>query len=164
MVDLNGTLLVQFINFFLLVAILAKFAYKPLLKVMQDRQERIAQDLEGAQEARLQAQELEKSYKEQLANARVEAQKIIEKAMKQADEEGKAQLEEVRAQIAKEKAQAKEEIIMERERAMRQMRKEVVSLSVALAGKVVEKNMDSDANARLVNDAIEKLDSKTIGM
>ena len=52
MVSINGTLLFQFINFFVLVAILAKFAYKPLLKVLEDRRNKIASDLDNAAKAR----------------------------------------------------------------------------------------------------------------
>lgn len=165
MVDISGgTLLAQFLNFFLLVAILAKFAYKPLLKVMQERQDRIARDLEGAQEARVKAEQLEVDYKQQLANARREAQTIIDKAVKQAEIEAQAQLKDVRDQIAREKQTAREEILREKEKAMLQLREEVVSLSVAVAGKVIGKNMDSEANSRLINDAIEKLDSKSVGL
>ena len=164
MVELNGTLIAQFLNFFILVAVLAKFAYKPLLQVMQERQERIEGDLKGAEEANARAQQLEAECKAQLQAARQEAQAIIEKAEKQIEADTAAQLTEVRAQIAREKDQAQQEIAREREAAMRRIREEVVTLSVALAGKVVGKNMDSDANARLINEAIKKLDGKSIGL
>lgn len=164
MIELNGTLLAQFINFFILVAILAKFAYKPILKVMQERQERIANDLEGAEKARISAEQLEIKYKEQLTAARREAQAIVDKAAKQAEVQTQAQLAEVREQIAREKTQAQAEIIREREKAMRELRQEVVSLSVAVAGKVIGKNIDAGANSGLIHEAIEKLDSKSVGL
>ncbi len=163
MIEINGTLLAQFLNFFILVAILAKFAYKPILQVMQERQDRIARDLEGAEKARISAEQLEAEYKQQIVAARQEAQAIIDKATKQAEAQTQAQLEEVREQIMREKTQAQEEIIREREKAMRELRQEVVSLSVAVAGKVISQNLDTDANSRLISEAIEKLDSKSVG-
>lgn len=164
MVELNGTVIVQFVNFFILVAILAKFAYKPLLQVMEDRRAKIAKDLENAEQARLRAEKLEEDYKAQLQDARAQAQEIIEKAVKQAETEAQAQLDEVKLQIAREKERAKEELAREHEKAMAQIREEVITLSVALAGKFVQANMDTDVNARLINEAIEKLDSKNVGL
>lgn len=164
MVELNGTLFVQILNFFILVAILAKFAYKPLVQVMEERRERIAKDLEGAEAAKNSARELEAAYKEQLMNARAEAQTIITKATKEAELVAQKQLIEVRTQIAREKEKAQEEIAREREKAMQQIHEEVVSLSISLAGKVVGQNLDNDANARLVQEAIQKLDNKSIGL
>ncbi len=163
MVELNGTLLAQFLNFFILVAILAKFAYKPMLQVLKARQEKIASDLGGAEQARQEAEQMLADYKEQLKNARAEAQAIIDKAVKQAEQEAQAQLEAVRAQIAKEKAAAQAEIARDREAALQDMRNEVVTLSMAAAGKLLAKNLDQEVNARLVADCIKKLDSKSAG-
>lgn len=62
MVSINGTLLFQFINFFVLVAILAKFAYKPLLKVLEDRRNKIASDLSDAAKAKETAEKMRADY------------------------------------------------------------------------------------------------------
>lgn len=104
MVDINlGTLLFQIVNFFVLVGILAKFAYKPLLKVLEDRRNKIASDLDNAAQARQSAEQMKAEYEAQLSKARSEAQAIVDKAVKQAAKEGQAQLEAIRAQIAREK-------------------------------------------------------------
>ena len=92
MVSINGTLLFQFINFFVLVAILAKFAYKPLLKVLEDRRNKIASDLDNAAKARETAEKMKADYEAQIRDARAEAQAIVDKAVKQADKEAQAQL------------------------------------------------------------------------
>lgn len=163
MVDLNGTLLAQFINFFILAAVLGKFAYKPILKVMADRKNRIAADLDGAERARKAAEEMQNEYQTQLKNARAEAQVIVDKAVQQAEKETQAQLTAVREQINQEKDRARTEIANERESALREMREEVVSLSMAVAGKLLKKNMNNDLNAKLVADCIEKLDAQSVG-
>lgn len=164
MVDLNGTVLAQFLNFFILVFILAKFAYKPILKVMEDRRQRIANDLASAETARLEAEALRKDYAAQIAAARKEAQSIVEKAVKEAEATSRQQLAEVREQIAQEKERARKELALERQRTMEDLRNDVIALSVAMAGKVIAKDMDSATNAQLIEESIAKLDSKTIGL
>ena len=144
MVSINGTLLFQFINFFVLVAILAKFAYKPLLKVLEDRRNKIASDLDNAAKARETAEKMKADYEAQIRDARAEAQAIVDKAVKQADKEAQAQLEAIRAQIA------------------REMRNEVVTLSMAVAEKLLQKNMDPDMNAKLVADCIDQLQTHRV--
>lgn len=161
MVDINlGTLLFQIVNFFVLVGILAKFAYKPLLKVLEDRRNKIASDLDNAAKARQSAEQMKAEYEVQLSKARSEAQAIVDKAVKQAAKEGQAQLEAIRAQIAREKEVAQAEIANEREAAIRDMRNEVVTLSMAVAEKLLNKNMDSDMNAKLVAECIDQLQPK----
>lgn len=164
MVSLNGTLIFQFINFIILVLILAKFAYKPLLKVLEERRQKIASDLDTAAKERQSAEQLKADYEKQLQNARVEAQAIIDQAKKQADKEAQAQLEAIRTQINREKEVAQAEIKNEREAAIKQMRNEVVTLSMAVAEKLLQKNMNTDMNAKLIAECIKKLDApKTKG-
>ena len=165
MVDLTlGTILAQMLNFFILVWILARFAYKPLVSMMQERKERIAKDLADAQTARNEAEQFKADYAAQIANARQEAQQIVEKAVQQAEATTREQLAAAREQIEREKERARQDIVNERDRAMNNLRNEVISLSVAMATKVVAKDMDSETNTKLIEDAIAKLDSKTIGL
>ncbi|PQL24223.1 F0F1 ATP synthase subunit B [Veillonella sp. T34266-5] len=165
MVDLTlGTILAQMLNFFILVWILARFAYKPLVSMMQERKDRIAKDLADAQNARNEAEQFKADYAAQIANARQEAQQIVEKAVQQAEATTREQLAAAREQIEREKERARQDIVNERDRAMNNLRNEVISLSVAMATKVVAKDMDSETNTKLIEDAIAKLDSKTIGL
>ena len=165
MVDLTlGTILAQMLNFFILVWILARFAFKPLVSMMLERKERIAKDLADAQAARNEAEQFKADYAAQIANARQEAQQIVEKAVQQAEATTREQLAVAREQIEREKERARQDIVNERDRAMNNLRNEVISLSVAMATKVVAKDMDSETNTKLIEDAIAKLDSKTIGL
>jgi len=165
LVDLTlGTILAQMLNFFILVWILARFAFKPLVSMMLERKERIAKDLADAQAARNEAEQFKADYAAQIANARQEAQQIVEKAVQQAEATTREQLAAAREQIEREKERARQDIVNERDRAMNNLRNEVISLSVAMATKVVAKDMDSETNTKLIEDAIAKLDSKTIGL
>ena len=165
MVDLSlGTILAQMLNFFILVWLLVRFAYKPLLAMMTERKERIAKDLEAAEKARVEAEGFKADYAAQIAKARQEAQQIVEKAVQEAENTTREQLATAREQIEQEKNRARQDIAIERDRAMNSLRNEVVSLSVAMAGKVVAKDMNSETNTKLIEDAIRQLDSKTIGL
>ena len=165
MVDLTlGTVLAQMLNFFILVWILHRFAYKPLVGMMNARKEQIANDLASAEKSRLEAEQIKADYAAQIAKARHEAQEIVEKAHHQAKVSTAEEVAAARAQIENEKDRARQDIAIERDRAMNSLRNEVVSLSVAMAGKVVAKDMNSETNTKLIEDAIRQLDSKTIGL
>ena len=165
MVDLSpGTILAQMLNFFILVWILHRFAYKPLVGMMNARKEQIANDLASAEQSRLEVEQIKADYAAQIAKARQEAQEIVEKAHHQAKLSTAEEVAAARSQIENEKERARQDIVIERDRSMNSLRNEVVSLSVAMAGKVVAKDMNSETNTKLIEDAIRQLDSKTIGL
>lgn len=163
MIDINGTLLAQIVNFLILVAILAKFAYKPLLKGLADRQEKIINNIETAERQRAEAEKLKFEYQQQLMAARTEAQAIVEKARKLAEERKEEILAEARAEHARLLKAAQEEIARERDMAVAELKGEVVTLSLAAATKIIGHNLDTATNSKLVNDFIAELDEKKIG-
>lgn len=163
MIDINATLIAQIINFVILLAILAKFAWKPIMQALEDRQNKIAGDLANAEKEREAAENLRQEYQQQLAEARAQAQSIIDKATKLAEQTKDQIIEEARAENARLLKAAEEQIAVERERALAQMRSEVVALSMAAATKIIEQNLDTNANAKLVADFINNLDDKKIG-
>lgn len=163
MVELNATLIAQIINFLLLAYILKKFVFGKVLQAMSDRQARIVGNLESADRERSAAEELKREYQEQLAQARTQAQVIVEKATKLAEQAKDDILKEARAEHARLMKEAQEEIARERERAVAELRNEVVSLSIAAAGKIIGQNLDANANAKLVSDFINNLDGQKIG-
>ncbi len=163
MVDFNGTLLAQIVNFLLLVAILTKFAYKPLMQILAERQKKIADAIDAAESERREAEQLKLEYKQQLVEARSKAQVIVENAEKLAEENKEEILKSARAESAYILQKAQEEVARERELALAQLRSEVVALSMAAATKIVTEKMDTELNARMVSDFIEKLDDQKIG-
>lgn len=163
MVDLNATLIAQIINFLILVAILSKVAYKPLMRTLADRQANIQANLDNAEKERLAAEKLKQDYLNQLAEARAQAQAIVEKATKLAEQNKEEILLQAREESARLLKNTQEEIIREREQAMKQFKGEVVTLAVAAATKVIARNLDEQANAKLVDDFIQDLDEEKIG-
>ena len=152
MVDVNATLIAQILNFLVLLAILAKFAYKPLLKAMDDRRNRIINDLDSAEQTRLDAEALKEQYAEQLAGARQEATEIVNKANQIAQNLHDELVEQARVEQEALLANAKERIEQEKQQALLDIRAEVIKLSTLIAGKIVNQKLNSDKDQKLVAD------------
>ena len=110
MVNLNATLIAQILNFLFLVFVLAKFAYKPLLNIMEERKNKIAADLEAADAAKAEAEAVKSEYAAKLADARQEAQAIVEAARKSAQAAHDKIMAETKAEQDQVVAAAKEAI------------------------------------------------------
>lgn len=163
MIDINMTILAQILNFLILLFILKKFAFGPLMKVLEEREQKIKKSIEFAEETEAKSQQMLKEYQAQLNEARTQAQEIVDKAMKVAAEERDANMAEARAEIERMKKNAQEQIAQEREAAIAQLKGEVVALSVAAAAKIIGNNMNEAANEKLVGEFIQKLDKEKIG-
>ena len=143
MVNIDATIIAQVLNFIILLAILAKFCYKPLLKVMDDRRNRIINNLDSAEQTRLEAEELKKQYAPKIG------QKLHDDYMSQAQEE-KEQL----------MATAREHIEQEKQQAMLDVRTEVISLATEIAGKVVSEKLTGAEDQALIAKTADKVLNK----
>jgi len=158
LIEINATILAQIINFLLLVALLRAVAYKPVARLLQQRSDKIRNSLEQAEADRKAAEQTLAQYKAQLSDAHKKAQEIVEKANLTARQEHDAAVAETRREIERMKQTAQAEIENERNRAFEDMKSQIVSLSLAAAGKVVSKNLDTKENDKLVNEFISSLD------
>ena len=163
MIDLNMTLVAQILNFLILVALLRAFCYKPVVRMLKARQDRIAESLQKADDDAAEADRLLADYKQKLAEANKKAEAIVSAAKKQADQEHEAKIQETNAQIAQMKKEAAEQIANDRARAVEQLKGEVVALSLAAAGKIIAKNIDKDDNEQLIDEFVSQLDKNKIG-
>ena len=163
LIDLNGTLPVQIINFLILVALLRAVAYKPIVRMMDERRAKIAESIEKADADAAAAEATLNEYKAQLAEARTKAQEIVDLAEKRASEEREASIQATKREI--EQLKKANELQMERERAqaVEQLRAEVVALSLAAAGKIIRKNLEAKDNEAIIGEFITKLDANKIG-
>lgn len=150
MLDFDATFFAQILNFIILLFILAKFAYKPLMKVLDARRERVTNDLETAEKTRTEAEALKNQYSRQLSEARSEATAIVEKANKI----GQKMHDDFVAQAQAEKEQlivsAKQTIENEKQQALTEVRSQVITLATEIAGKVVDQKLNSEADQALV--------------
>lgn len=157
------TLVAQVLNFLILVVILRAVAYKPVMKMLKAREEKIAKSIDAAEADEQKAKALLDEYNKQLADARIKAQEIVDKAMKRAQEEHDASVAETKREIEQMRKAAKEDIARECDRAAMQLRAEMVALSMQAAGKIIAANMDNKANEKMVSDFIDQLDKDKIG-
>ena len=157
MIEINATILAQILNFLILVVLLRAVAYKPVARLLQQRSDKIKGDLDKAEADRKAAEQTLADYKAQLADAHKKAQEIVETANLAARQEHDAAVAETRREIERMKVTAQAEIENERNRAFDQMKSQIVSLSLAAAGKVVSKNVDTKENDRLVTEFIAGL-------
>ena len=160
MVDFNATFIAQILNFVVLLAVLAKFAYKPLLKAMDDRRNRIIKDLDSAEQTRLDAEALKAQYAEQLAAARQEATEIVNKANKVAQNLHDEFMEQATAEKDAMMATAKERIEQDKQQALLDIRAQVVKLSTEIAGKVVNQKLNSAEDQKLVESTVDRVLNK----
>jgi F-type H+-transporting ATPase subunit b len=164
LVDVNWTLLAQAANFLILVALVTFFAYKPVAKIMNERQQKIAESIENAENLKWAAEKIKAEHEHAMAKAREEAAIIIEKAKKTAEEASAQIMSEVHAEKDNLMRIAKEQIEQEKLNALLAMRTEVVSLSMQLAGKVVEQKLDAEMDQKLIAEFLDEITSKPGGL
>ena len=145
------------INFIILLAILNKFLFKPLLKTMDGRKEQIEKDLYSAELAKKEAKDIKEEYTKQMEQTKAEAQQIIEKATKLGEETRETIVNQAREETSKMTEKAREMIRLEKEEALNQLRDEVSTLVVMAAGKVIDKTIDKEAHEKLIHDFIEEV-------
>ncbi|MBO6304971.1 MAG: F0F1 ATP synthase subunit B [Selenomonadaceae bacterium] len=163
MIDINSTLIAQILNFLILVAILRAVAYKPIVKVMQARSKKIQESIDQADMDRRSAENLLAENKAKLAAAGKKADEIIEKAEKEASVLREERIEATKREIEQMKKAAAEEIERDRLKMQENLKSEVVALSMAAAGKIIEKNLSEKDNEGIIKSFIDKLDEKKLG-
>lgn len=163
MIDINSTLIAQILNFLILVAILRAIAYKPIVKVMQARSKKIQESIDQADMDRRSAENLLAENKAKLAAAGKKADEIIEKAEKEASVLREERIEATKREIEQMKKAAAEEIERDRLKMQENLKSEVVALSMAAAGKIIEKNLSEKDNEGIIKSFIDKLDEKKLG-
>jgi F-type H+-transporting ATPase subunit b len=151
--DINrGMVFWTLVVFGLLVVILWRYGWPSLLKSVEEREARIAKQLADAERANAEATRLLEEHKRALAQARSEAQEMLTAAKSVAQKEREQLLARTREEQERLLERARREIGAEKEKAILELRQEAVDLSIAAASKLVEANLDSDANRRLVLD------------
>lgn len=150
------SLLVQVINFIVLFVILSLVAYKPILKMLDNRKARIKESMAQAEETKEKAARAEADAKAQIDEARKQREVIIA----QADDTAEGIREEARLQAKQDAeaimAKAKDEIDREAEKTKDELRKEVADISIMAAEKVIKKTLDKEAHRRLIEEVVEE--------
>ncbi len=152
-----GLFIWTIVTFLVLLALLAKFAWKPLLAALETRQEAIRKSLDDAQQAKQELDRLNQESAQIVRQARVEAESIIGQSRTDA-----GLLREELRQKAKAEADgivknAERQIQLETARALQEIRREAVDLSVMIASKLLQRNVSKEDNQKLIDEALKQV-------
>ncbi|MEA2676454.1 MAG: F-type H+-transporting ATPase subunit b [Chloroflexota bacterium] len=147
-------------SFLLFFVILYFAAFKRIGGVLEERRSKIEQGLRDADDARKEREQAASERLQVLAQARGEAEEILTRAQKVADESRQRDLTETRAQLEQMRTQATADIAAEKDRALADVRSQVAELALAAAARVVGETMTSERERRLVNEFLTEVGKK----
>ena len=156
LVSFSWNLVFQVINFLILVALLYKFLFNPVQKMLEKRKNTIAADLNNAAEKSAQAEALKADYEQKIKDINVEADSIRREARRQGEARAQEIISDARGRYDEilEKAQVESE--RERRNAYNELKDSITDMVLDAAGKVIGENMDDELNEKLVVKFIEE--------
>lgn len=152
------TLLWQVVNLLFVMGVLFIFLYKPLGKILADREDKIEGSLNDAAAAKEKAESMLAEYQKQLQNARQEAQAILDRAAKMGQETKEEIIARAREEANRTLEQARAEIEGEKSKALAAIRNEAATLAIMAAGKVLERALTDEDQMRLAREAVAEVE------
>jgi F-type H+-transporting ATPase subunit b len=156
LLTINGTLIAQLLIFLIMLGVLYRLAWGPLLRILNERRARIAQGVEATQRALQELEAAEKERQAKLEEARREGQAILDRIAKQAEDLRKELEAKAREQAEGLIAKARAEIQQERQKAVQDLRSQVADLAVMAAGRIIGESLDSKKHRELIERTIEE--------
>jgi len=156
-IGINLQLLVAFvINFIILLVLLGVFAYKPILKMLDERQAKIKESMELAEEIKLQTARTEEKIKAQLETARKEGQQIIAQATQIGERLKNEAKEEARQEAESLITKARTEIERQRDKDIKELRSEFADIAIQAAEKVINETLDKEKHRKLIDEVLNE--------
>lgn len=157
MLDLHpGLMIWTIISFVILLFILKKFAWTPILAALEEREKNIKEGIEAAKKAREDTDRSVEEYRKKMAEAHAEAQSVIAKARQDAELIGTQLKTKYKTEAESLLDKARKQIDLERQAAINEIRNEVANLAISAAEKVIGKVLDSEDHRRLVIEGLEE--------
>lgn len=153
---LNSTLVAQIFHFIVLLIFLRLVAYKPIVSILEKRQQNIYDNVRAAEEERKQAETLRQKYLADMQKAKEEAQAIIQQASKAGENQAQQIIEAAKTEANRLKESALQEIEREKEKAVAELRDQVATLSILVADKIIGKNISKELQHDLVQEFIKE--------
>jgi F-type H+-transporting ATPase subunit b len=154
------TLIAQIINFIILFGLLYIVAYKPLMRMLDERSGKVKESMEQTESIREQAEHAEEEARKRIDAASREGQDLVAQAVKTGEEIRQKAQEEAKPEAEALIDRARQEIQRERDEAIGELRKEIADLTIAAAEKVIEQSLDKEAHRKLIEKVLEE--SKTL--
>lgn len=155
------TLVAQILNLFIQAYLIKRFLFKPINEVLEKRRAKADAQIKEAEDARSEAQEMKERYEQDMAQAREKASEILTNAQRSADARSEEILREAgeAARSMREKAQA--DIEQEKKKAVNEIKNEIGSVAMEIAGKVIEREISEEDHRRLIDEFIENVGEAT---
>ncbi len=150
------SLLVYLVNFTLLLAILYVVGYKPILRILNQRTERIRGSPEEAERIRTEAEERQEEMRKELDQARQEGQALITQARELADRYRDEERQKAKEEAETFLARARGDIERERDNAIEEVRQQFADLAIAAAERVIERSLDRDAHKEVIERVLQE--------
>ncbi|HUT21926.1 MAG TPA: F0F1 ATP synthase subunit B [Candidatus Bipolaricaulota bacterium] len=155
-------LLAQAVNFGIVLFVLYKFAYKPILKLLHDRENKVSTSLKNAEKVEENLKKSKIERENQIALGRKEAEKIVEEAILRAEEARKSKLDLTKKDAAEVVREAKEKIVLERKSMVDGVKNELGELVLLASRRVTKDSIDPRAQKKLIEEAISDLKTAKI--
>jgi F-type H+-transporting ATPase subunit b len=156
-----GLFIWTIVTFLVLLGLLAKFAWRPLLQALDSRQESIRKSLDDARQAKQDLERLQQESVQIIRQARVEADAIITRSRGDADRLREEMKQKARTEADGIVKSAERQIQLETTRALQQIRTEAVDLSVMIASKIIQRNLSKEDNERLIDEALRQVQARS---
>ena len=150
------TLVAQIVNFAILLGLMYLVAYKPIIRMFDERSRKIKESVEQTEFIKEQAERAEEEVKKQLEAASKEGQEVIARAVRTGEEIKREAQQEARQEGESLIARARTEIQRERDEAIDELRKEFADLTVLAASKVIDRSLDKEAHRQLIDKVLEE--------
>jgi F-type H+-transporting ATPase subunit b len=147
-------------TFLVLLAVLARFAWRPLLQALESRAKSIRDALDDAQRAKQELERLEQESAQIIRKARADAEAIITSSRSDAERLREEMRQKARAEADGIVRNAERQIQLETARALQQIRAEAVDLSVQIASKILQRNVSREDNERLIQDTLKQVEER----
>ena len=154
-----GLFIWTIVTFLVLLTLLAKFAWTPLLQALEGRQESIRKSLDDARQAKLDLERLQQESAEIIRQGRIEAEAIITRSRGDAERLREEMKQKARAEADGIVKNAERQIQLETSRALQQIRREAVDLSVMIASKLIQRNLTKEDNEKLIEEALQQVET-----
>ena len=155
-----GLFIWTILTFLVLVGLLARFAWRPLLNALEHRQAMIAKSLDDAQRAQQDLQRLQQESAQIVTNARIEAESIVSRSRSDAEQLREELKQKSRAEAAAIVKNAERQIQLETTRALQQIRHEAVDLSVTIASKILRRTVSKEDHEGLIEATLKQVEAR----
>lgn len=147
----------QIINFLIVLIVLWRFAYRPIMKMLEEREAKIEKSVKDAEAIESRVREFEVEREALLAAARKDAQEIVTKAMAQSEERKNEMVEASKREVERVIAKGKQQLVVDKETMLREVRKDIVDIAVKAAARILHEGISEQKSESLAEEVVRKM-------